>query len=510
MDKIPFPKSRAGWYVALVVIAGLFYIYYFCLYGSLSSENVKFLWSSSEPVIINKQVEVKIYSPEFVSNFEFEDLQIKVFNRSETGTADVKILLAQNNNDVIVTLRLDGEDIELPQGSQKTITFGEILPTDTMVQTVGIKTRQASGNLDFVFSAVLDGKIYDQVIPVSRPVVDHYSVLIHMFLRNILLPPWSNGFIPVLVLFTIYLLEDRIKKGKPLRKIIPFLNAKRKIRLIRWISEIPLLISPRSWLAVIFVNTVIVLLFYGWVMMNSFKPAALLVGVGCLISLRLARRIAGKPEKQDDDFYCGLNCTEPEPHSPPVTPIKQSEPLSSVSQSNQNNGGVEEQDFESDRSVLEKLNDFEPIVDKHHWLHAFHAISEPNSFQRDDAHAVQAFLEKGRGKNFPGYPLVERLESEDRQHLIDMGVELSKLDPGFADFFIYKELCYLPDSLNGFFLEKIREIGTALKKSPTSGLSDRLDRLIYYDWQNKLEQLPQKQPSNFARKFAKAVSAQSG
>lgn len=643
MDKLPFPKSRAGWYVALVTISALFGFYYFFLYKHLSQESVNFLSVPREKIIINDQMEVKISTPECVSNFDFVDMQISVFNRLENESIDVVILLAQNNNDVTVMLRMDGEQIELPRGSQKSIAFGDILPKDTKVKTIGIKTEQPEGDLGFVFSAVLDGDLYDQMIPVSKSEIDSSRVVIYTFLRRILLPPWSNGFIPALVLFTTHLLEDRLKQGKPWGECWSDSEKIREKRILRKIGKIQSLVSLRSWGAVFCVNFGIVILFFVWVKLNS---SISLVGFGCMALVWCARWIAGEPEKQDDDFYCGLNCAEPSQTPPPTTAppdqIETPQPSSSPPPVHSSPGGksfvqpdiqallsdvetgipvlralsvrtppLNLPEFErylrlidysdawidvmpeiiaktlentsmqelrrceldnpvmyqslfdlakqtprdefvlsdgknivealaemndefiiellrselkspeavevflpgllsTNRSISERIKDFESIQSDNqpaYWLDTFREIKKDTHFSKEDIPVIQAFIEKGRKRNFPGYPLVEKLAVEDRQRLLHIGTELSKFDPDFADFFIYKELCYLPDSLDEIFLEKIREIGIALKNSQTDGLKERMKCFIHHNWQNKHGELPQKQPSTFARKFRKANSA---
>jgi len=263
---LPAPKTRAGWMLSLALISLSFLIYYGIVFKILSDEYSDNFWQPSVPLEKgNINIDVKI--PRYISEFAAREITIRAKNNTNAPQDGFSLIIAageikQNDmNDVCVTWSKNtdrvffcpspnvnsigctlGDDVDKYDGKfSNIVSFDSIPPHGQVVRTVwvgGGQSKDGDDKVDFGFwetsaeslgTNESGGEIKSESdkclqFGLTSARFSSAGTFLQSFLRTLLLPPWSNGLIPALVLFVVYTTESKIQPKKNITKIQPKKN----------------------------------------------------------------------------------------------------------------------------------------------------------------------------------------------------------------------------------------------------------------------------------------------
>lgn len=234
---LPFPRHRLPWMVTGVIIIFLMVAYYNLFYSQLETSYFGNFWIN-HPVEELEYIDLTLYVPRHVSNLSEREMLISITN---TYSEPVNVVLAtsaavdeEHAEDSVVLIR-EGSTVEPNTyvGSSD-ITFNSIPPGAIQTRQMWIKTLgQIEGDIELLVSIGItrarDGSPLfwgaDGVDESNSSDLENYvprldeisfdnttiietaagRTISQSLLRLILLPPWSNGLIPLLVIVSVYL-----------------------------------------------------------------------------------------------------------------------------------------------------------------------------------------------------------------------------------------------------------------------------------------------------------------
>lgn len=228
MNNLPIPKLRASWLSALVLTAVLFHVYYTFLYGLVLQEytnqfrDVTYLSSKSEDEGL-RDLKITAHIPKYIYSVEPIWVFITVQNTGPQTFLDTKIdLNVSLTSSMLLLPSTFSEDKDEPYKTN--IEIKEIGPGSIVFGRIPLIVQSGIDIKSIWIHTGIKGEhenekpinpVQSERFPQSKPIpTEHpWRALQHSFIQNILLPPWSNGLIFALVLFSSYLAHDR-KFGK--------------------------------------------------------------------------------------------------------------------------------------------------------------------------------------------------------------------------------------------------------------------------------------------------------
>lgn len=225
MDDLPTPKLRAGWVSALFLALFFFFIYYVFMFDALLRAYKSQFYEVS--FLNNSTINVLAYFPKnFFSSGE-EWVFINLQNNSNENLYDIQVYLKVSSSDDLVVLlpAIYGEKGAAADGGYNAINFEIIQPYSTSVDRMPVLVQYTTV-IEGVFVKWIDEKgqphsaelLPEQTIHLGNAkgelevFIQNSRALKHVFLEVVLLPPWSNGLLFALVLFSTYLVRDNIEK----------------------------------------------------------------------------------------------------------------------------------------------------------------------------------------------------------------------------------------------------------------------------------------------------------
>ncbi len=212
MNDLPVPKIRASWVSAVILTCISFLVYYLFFFDRILESYQKQFFN--ETVTLedeNVNLEITAHIPRYVYSSNAVWAYIDVRNLGQTSLSNVNIYLNTDVTDRSYTYMLpeiyeDEDDIYNTGIEFKTIQQSEItsgrLRFLSQSQAINIKgvivTVGESDPVSLNFGAI-------------QPIRWNSWALKHSFFENILLPPWSNGLIFALSLFSAYLVHKKEK-----------------------------------------------------------------------------------------------------------------------------------------------------------------------------------------------------------------------------------------------------------------------------------------------------------
>ena len=210
MENLPIPKVRSGWVAALLITVIVFVLYYGLLFGGLLRlYKTQFDQTSFEPN--QSQLYVWLYIPHYFHSSEPISAFLYVQNRGETSVTDVEVYLITSSKEPPLLLPNITGDSESDNG----VKIAVVEPHSVVAEEVSFIAQNKPSITGILLRTSVEEK--PQILYSKQTVeLDESEIrsLQHSFLENILLPPWSNGFILALVLFSVYLV--RTKKDEEL------------------------------------------------------------------------------------------------------------------------------------------------------------------------------------------------------------------------------------------------------------------------------------------------------
>lgn len=252
----PFPQDRFSWLMAGLLLALLLYVYYSQYYPRLDSAyNQTHTFTEQQPAVLrsNIKISLNVAVPRYISALSEQTLLLNLTNGSDsTVTVDIIPELTLENAETFryyvftaspddvdgklrsagylrftdvppgatVSRRLNFEVFALNQATQSdqttTSTGNEDLPPAEVTPAQDAKGQAANstGNEDPPLPTIRPsfmirvGTGRFEPYPASTPLsmtVDPTRAVVLGVLSFVLLPPWANGFIPLVVIMAVYL-----------------------------------------------------------------------------------------------------------------------------------------------------------------------------------------------------------------------------------------------------------------------------------------------------------------
>ncbi len=212
---LPFPRDRFSWLIAAILFGVLLLFYYGILYGRLEEG---YRGGFNYPIAKNSApVEVHMASPKYISSMAERDLLVSITNPT-TSTMSIliipKVVLPANSDSTyFVFIGLPNVQGEFRESGA--LHFTNIPPGATISQEVNLKLigqEIADDNVLIEFDIILPGegggnnvrRALDLQPPVNMK-IHSVRTLVQNLIAFVLLPPWANGFLPLVALFAVYL-----------------------------------------------------------------------------------------------------------------------------------------------------------------------------------------------------------------------------------------------------------------------------------------------------------------
>ena len=226
---LPFPDSRSGWATAIVSSFLLFLMFYTFGYPLVDNLYRRQYLRSGDSVAF-ESVKLQVELPRFVSSSVDRDLRIWVENQSDQPVEiKIKILtyLARQGTNltdtdqeeqsiatgVLVSSQAENNSI---QDGTDIINFGVIPQQARVFKSVRFRLPESQDGEIIRFRFMVDNGekiVMAKIMDISSITHNPSSIIVEL-MKSILLPPLSNGLIPLVVLFCAYSLDD-ILVNKP-------------------------------------------------------------------------------------------------------------------------------------------------------------------------------------------------------------------------------------------------------------------------------------------------------
>jgi hypothetical protein len=239
---IKTPISPVGWLVATILILILFPIYYTGIYGAISDQYQMMYWYSTQYREQTKSVFLRVYVPQYVADFVSREIRVVAWNETDTSSTldlivkssvyDAKselqnkqcpqiemnqpfvyVILEPDNADEKSSAKQGTSEVLLtipPRGSSTANFLVNVQPSVSAVDgsCISLQFLQTNDNNKIPtlvnFENSSDGQFVVQF--------DRGRTFWASFISTLLLPPWSNAFIPALVLSVVWWVESLMKK----------------------------------------------------------------------------------------------------------------------------------------------------------------------------------------------------------------------------------------------------------------------------------------------------------
>jgi len=211
LEALPFPKRAFTWFSALILLAMVYLFYYTAGYPYLKDKYE----SKLQPykVIVDQDVmplDITLKIPMYVSEFEVQWAYLEVENSSATALDHALIISLkfpeqENSFNKLSWLETYGEESYL----ESAITFQNPKPNvkyyariPFLVENPG-KEKKVEKPIVYI-----NGQVVETEQQKTSPSFRHSQAFLYSFAKVVLLPPWSNGIILLLVLFCCYFIEE--------------------------------------------------------------------------------------------------------------------------------------------------------------------------------------------------------------------------------------------------------------------------------------------------------------
>ena len=231
MDKLPVPNTKTGWLVALVLIALSYLGYYACNgYTYIQQKYNATLWKPLFYEDGNIRVQMRI--PRYLSSFVPREVVVTIYNAGDISLPpDTWVILTGAYSEEESCPRPDEthplvhfcaytpstasscsdtrsyfQVEEIPSGGNRSYTLWVTadLPNETDTGSSDEKNMTHFGLRRKSKTGCMDPRGNN-----SASILGAKESFFHSLIGTLLLPPWSNGFLPALALFATFLAEER-------------------------------------------------------------------------------------------------------------------------------------------------------------------------------------------------------------------------------------------------------------------------------------------------------------
>lgn len=211
-DVLPFPKTRDGWLVGILLSISMFLVYYFLpspLFHQLENAYLEHFWQGEPKEIQGTELEIEIRVPRYVSSFVEREIVMSIRNLTDSSISAGIIVSIE---DALAIVRADTEIAASTYSGSSTVPFGIIPPKGTITRGLWFQpliAEQESIHLAFYLQTGADVKSLTNGR--TSIAVSSEKTLVQSFIRVLLLPPWLNLFLPITALILTWFREEFIQ-----------------------------------------------------------------------------------------------------------------------------------------------------------------------------------------------------------------------------------------------------------------------------------------------------------
>ena len=237
MFELPFPDTRHGWAAAIILSFVLFILYYCCIYPLLESFNsVNMVVVDSVVLVDGEEIFICYTYPRSYLVDKENFVIIKFVNNSKKRTKvnDIKVEVkkADSDSDNIFDLpdyfiepldnslkknfmpnNISEEDKYYVSGYNDTMIIKVLNPDEKITKVIRFDSQYDEINI--FHNGMNDNPIKLNIVNKFDP----FKFLLYALTINLLLPPWSNGIIPLIALILVWFAEERINKESEIIKV---------------------------------------------------------------------------------------------------------------------------------------------------------------------------------------------------------------------------------------------------------------------------------------------------
>lgn len=213
---LPFPRDRFSWVIAAILFAGLMLFYYGSLYSRLEDAYREgFVYTRDRQSTRDNTLPViRAALPRYLSGMTDRKLFISVTNPESASGAITVTVIPVLSIDTETPSRyyvfLTSVDVEGNTSQNGILTFESVPRGATIAQEATLRVmgpQEPDDTITFKLAIIRpDGTREPLELEKSTTMtVDPVRSLLQNLVAFVLLPPWANGFIPLMALFSVYL-----------------------------------------------------------------------------------------------------------------------------------------------------------------------------------------------------------------------------------------------------------------------------------------------------------------
>jgi len=213
MDTLPVPKLRANWASAVILTCILFLVYYLFLFDAILGNYQRQFFNETVTLEnANVNLEITAHVPRYVYSSNAVWVYIEVRNLGQSPLSNVNIYLNTDTTDRSYKYMLPEIYEDENSVYHTAIEFKTIQQSEITSGRLRFLSQNKTINIKGVIVTIGENAPVSLDFGAIQPIRWNSWALKHSFFENILLPPWSNGLIFALSLFSAYLVN---KKKKP-------------------------------------------------------------------------------------------------------------------------------------------------------------------------------------------------------------------------------------------------------------------------------------------------------
>lgn len=208
VEFLPFPKKSIIWLGSIIVLLVSYGFYYVYGYPYLKNQFEQQL-QSVKVVSNNENLNVQLKIPKYVSEFEIVPVYVEVKNSSEMIIENVQMVLVFNDDDNMLNKLFWLESYSEDSYFSSSIEFNNLLPKSSTYGRINLLVEKTLINDSSILppSVYINGNATDYDRTLANIEFNPFLAFKYSFCKYILMPPWSNGILLLVVLISSYFVE---------------------------------------------------------------------------------------------------------------------------------------------------------------------------------------------------------------------------------------------------------------------------------------------------------------
>lgn len=216
--KLPTPRTVTGWILSLILVFASFFIYYNYIFDKLSK---LYYGDNQQSVFVADTtadgLDIKVYIPAYISRFDSKELVVSVTATRDVQGVQVKV---REKNSLLWFCAERPSLLNACQESDNTLNFGSLTAGKEKIQRLWLmvapRVSMSTENLYYSFWVQEKELDFGENAELKSS-LNNQATFLNALLVSLLLPPWANGILPVMVLFVVYSFEHKIQLGQRLK-----------------------------------------------------------------------------------------------------------------------------------------------------------------------------------------------------------------------------------------------------------------------------------------------------